>query len=332
MHQHHRLRKRIKHQQAILLAALTGVLGGCGGQSHSILVARVGSTAITAPAVEHWISVLAGGRTSARQKQALSRRALQVLISDAWLIEGARQRGATITAAAVRGQLTSKRSAQLAGGEGEAEANEFLKATGQDTAGLELEARAELAAAALRHSALTAVPRVTDAQIHSYYQRHTQQFVVPERRELQITNRKSSAAAESVRREAEAGRRFDSLSLPESMLISRTNKQYRPASHLEEVEAGAKLHTLIGPVRRRVDYFILEVVQIIPAHPLTLAQVRSSIEQKLQHERSTRALAAAVAAWRSQWTAKTDCAPGYVVQKCAHYTGPRAAEAALTFN
>jgi hypothetical protein len=309
---------------------LTGLLGGCGGQSHGKLAVRVGATALTTTAVEHWVSVLAGGRASAHQKQTLSLRALQVLISDAWLIEGAKQHGAAITTAAIRGQMASRRSAEFTGGE--AEANEFLKATGQDTAGLELEARAELAAAALRHSVLAAVPRVTNAQIRSYYSSHIPQFVVPERREMQITNRKSAAAAESVRREVEAGRSFDSLSLPESMQISRTNKQYEPASHLEEVEAGAKQHTLIGPVRRRVDYFILEVVQIIPARQLTLGEARNSIEQKLQHERSTRALAAAVAAWRTEWTAKTDCSPGYVVQKCAHYTGPRAPEAALAFN
>lgn len=44
------------------------------------------------------------------------------------------------------------------------------------------------------------------------------------------------------------------------------------------------------------------------------------------------ATAGFVKAWRAKWLAKTHCAAGYVVEKCANYSGARAAEDPYSLN
>jgi foldase protein PrsA len=313
---------------ALLLIAIC--VGACGTASPDSPAVQVGSTTIAPATVDHWASVMAAGSPSARQARALRERALGLLISAQWAIGEASRRGVPVSGAEVRRRVAQRQKSSFPGGA--AELHGFLKATGMTIADQELEAKAELASSKLQRVIQDSVPEVTAAEIAAYYERHSERFAVPESRTLLNTNRKSAAAAEQVKREVAGGKSFATLALPETVQLSHTLRAFRPKSHLEVVMLEAKPHVLIGPVRRRVDYFVFEVEKIVPAGHLTLAQAGATIRGDLMGARRRQALAKAVHAWRTAWAARTDCRRGYVVQKCRQYEGAISPEDQLAFH
>ncbi len=261
------------------------------------------------------------GKPDQARYRALRTQAVELLISAQWLVGEAADRGLRISAGEARQLIAARKATSFPGGEGEF--REFLKTTGETLSDLELQARAELASTKLRRLAAAGARTVTAAQVAAYYTRHRQLFFIPQRRDVRITNRKSAAAAEQLEREVEAGKSFAALSEPES--VARTSIS-AAGDILDRAIYAAKLHVLTGPVRQRVDYFVFVVEDVIPARYLTLDQVSGSIRSQLLAERQRRAVAVFIEAWKTAWIASTSCLPGYVVQKCREYDGPRAPE------
>lgn len=290
---------------------------------------------MTTAMVEHWTRVLAAGRVApdptSTQGKAQRRHALEYLIASAWLTGEAVSQGVSISGEEVKHRLVEKEQTSFPGGEGEF--HDFLKATGQTVADVELEAKTELASARLRQLATVNAVRVTDAQIASYYERHKQQFSVPERREAQITNQKTRAAAERIKRAVESGGSLLSAAqrkVGEGVVGAGAVPGQRDT--VERVIMAARPNVPTGPVEIGGDYYLFKVTKIVPARTRTLAQSERAIRRQLAAEQERRALAAFVEAWRTKWTAKTDCQPGYVAQKCRQYVGAKAPEDPLTLN
>jgi hypothetical protein len=66
---------------------------------------------------------------------------------------------------------------------------------------------------------------------------------------------------------------------------------------------------------------------LLPGSIKPLKDVRAEISERLSEERDHRALASFLALYRREWTAKTSCHAGFVVQKCAQYRGQLLPEA-----
>lgn len=318
--------------RSLLLASATAALvalGGCAGGAHSEVVVRVGGVAITRATVEHWTSAIAGGRVSPdpakRQKQR--EQALDFLISSQWQLGEAAEDGVELSALDLARQLASKTRASFPNGA--AEMHEYLEATGQSAADVRLEASAELASIKIRQMLAGREPSITQAQVAAYYARNKQSFAIPERRELLIGAVKSPAAAEALRREVAAGKPL--ASIVERQTVELTPLNYGPSRGKDAILARAihraRPHVLTGPVRfRGFDYYMFEVLNVTPAKQQTLAQARSAIARRLASEQQKRTLAAFLAVWRQKWIARTSCSPGWVVQKCRQYSGPRTPE------
>lgn len=302
-------------------------------------MARVGPAAITRAMVERWTSALAGGRVPSDQlrRQALQAQALASLISAQWALGEAAADGMKLSGREVQRQLAKKRSASFPGGE--AELKEFLEATGQRLSDITFEAKAELASAKIRQLLASKEPPITSTQIASYYGRHRQSFLIPERREIEVTNRKSQALAQAIKRQVASGRSFASAA---KWRFKRESVELSPLAYSASRGSDAALARAIhfaranvptGPVLvHRIDYYVFEVRRITPARQQTLAQVKGSISRQLAAEQQQRALAAFIAAWRRRWIARTSCAPGYVVQKCRQYSGAKTPEDPVAFD
>lgn len=300
---------------------------GCGGPSSSDVVARVGDESIAKASLTHWITVLKGGPSaptgSASSERALRKEVLELLISSRWLIGEAARRGISISRHEVRQQIGRVEQVEFAGGT--SELSGFLKSTGETVADLELRAEDELASAKLRRLAIASVPSVTEAQVAAYYSQHKQSFIVDGRREARFINRKSRAAAEKVKQEVEAGK---SLTPPGRRRVGEifegAHVPPSPGNEYEEAIDASPPHKVAGPYPIGNDFWLYEVVRVIPAHQKTLSEVASAIGRRLTGARRRAALMGFVDAWRTQWTAKTDCKPGYVVSRCRQYAGPAA--------
>jgi parvulin-like peptidyl-prolyl isomerase len=306
---------RLRHLAGLgaVVAVALGALA-CGGAGPGTIVARVGGVAITKGMVDRRVAV-----TSRRRGEALD-----FLIRAEWSIGEASRRGLSISDQEIERALAAKQSTAFPGGEGEFE--DFLRATGERLADAELEAKAELASADLRDTVARNTPAVTDAAVSRFYHRHLLRYVVPERRVAEITNRKTLVAADTLRKEVEAGRSLLSAAQRRFNETSITARGGPPGqAPVERLIYAARPHALTGPARLGADYVLFRVTRVVPARHRAFGRVRAAIERQLRGDEQRKALAAFNEAWQARWLAQTACAPGYVIHDCRQYTGPKAA-------
>jgi hypothetical protein len=322
----------LRHLPKAAGALMTAVLiAACASQPTGGVVARVGAVAITRSALDHWTAVLMGGHgapASSGPSEATRRRALAYLISARWLVGEAAHLGAAPSLEEIHKRVEERVQQSFPGGQ--RELREFQKSTGQTVADLELEVTVELASSRLPGLVSANVPKTTPVQIAAYYRAHPLTFTVPEKIEVTLTDGKTLAAAARVIREVRAGKSFAAIS---RRLIVERPPGMTARNETESLAAAiyaARPNVLTGPAG--ADDTVFEVKRKVPPRLEPLRQVSAAIARQLHASALQQALAAAVGAWRARWTARTSCSPGYVVQKCRQYSGPRTTEAPLQFN
>jgi SurA N-terminal domain len=199
------------------VAAMAFGMLACARAGSDVVVARVGGVAITKAMLDRRVAAISTGRSVI--DPARRREALEFLIRAEWSIGEASRRGLVISTQEVKRALAAKQSTAFPGGEAEFE--DFLRATGERPADVGLETKAELASTELRKLVARSAPVVTNAAVARFYHRHALRYVIPERRVAEITNRKTIAAVEKLKREVKAGksllsaaqRRFNEVSV-----------------------------------------------------------------------------------------------------------------------
>lgn len=343
-----------------LLLALAAVQASCGGgassEARSQTIVRVGYNSITAATLVHWIAVLAPQHRVSEpphhsaciarlqrvrqdfsradlyaecelQHEELKRHALDFLISADWLAGAAAERGVGVTRNEVERRLAQTiRSFP----NGRAEFERSLQVLHHALADFELETEAELASAKLRASLTKGEPPVTHAQVAAYYTRHRSRYRISERRSFDMVQ--TVRAEADGRRHVEEAIHRDTIYATrehESLLRSEVTVYHGGEPTALNAVFAARPHVLVGPIVQDGHFYMFVVTRIVPSRLEPLASVASSIAEQLASSRRQRALARFAAAWRTTWMSKTDCAAGYVVQKCRQYKGPMGAEGTL---
>jgi hypothetical protein len=320
----------------VLLVAVG--LAGCRSTGSDETVVHIDGRAIaTRATVDHWISVMTAGRSSAgvvkQRYRPVAQQVLRLLISWHWLIDQAAEDGLKVSGQDVSHRVSEREQASFPGGRSEVES--YLQATGETMADLKLEIAAELAGRRLRQMVASRTPRITPAEVAEYYRRHMQSYVVRERRDVMITNRKTYVAAAKAKREVESGT-LSASRFPEELRELPRNLNYGARPQLERAIRAAAPNVPTGPVKQLAvgtvyDYFVFEVKRVLPETRQPLAEVRRALRRRLAEEAQRHALERFIGAWRRKWVARTDCSAGYVVQKCRRYKGVAAPEDPLRF-
>jgi foldase protein PrsA len=302
------------------------VVIGCGGNPASPTVVRVGDAAITKEAVGHWARTIAHGVVPGGMRNESRgtpmQRALAFLISSASLRGEAAVQGVSPSSGAVTAALANRREAN-----GAAEFEQSLHASGQTLDDVKLEVETELASAAVRKKALARAPAVSEADVHDFYRSHHRLFLIPEKRKVELLeNLSSPAAARALVSRIGIGAAFSKKALHEELQINRGERLQPDIEHATHAAFRAPVGVVSEPVSLNNHWAVFVVRKITPASFKPLVRVRLAIEEHLTAEHRAATLATFTAAYRKRWTAKTNCHPGYVVQGCAQYTGPRQPE------
>jgi hypothetical protein len=77
--------------------------------------------------------------------------------------------------------------------------------------------------------------------------------------------------------------------------------------------------TVQGVVKGASSYYVFEVEKSSPESVQPLAQVRSQITSQLQQTAQQEGFTEFLATYSSKWQARTFCASGYVIERCANY-------------
>jgi hypothetical protein len=312
------------------LAALLAIVGlaACSGARPDPAVIRVGDKPITRRAVDHLTSVITRGALVANltgsTQPGAREEALALLIGSAWLQGEAARAGLRPSDREIARLMQRQRS--TAGSPGGFAAS--LKETGQTLTDVEAEARARWAAGVLKQRLRKAVDssaraHVTDRVIAAFYRAHLARYHVPERRYYDLYEQiPKHAEAEALARKLRRGEAIDRRPNKEKPFRS-PNLLNSPeqAVAFRAVFAARKLNVVVGPLPLQGAWCLFILRRIVPARLQPLAEVRGSIDDKLRARVQRSERARLIAAYRARWRARTDCAPGYVVQKCRQYRG-----------
>jgi hypothetical protein len=312
--------------RALRLLALMSVgaiasLGAASCGDTEQVVASVGTQRIEHGELEHWIAVEQTADPGPKQPQASEdSRALSLLISWAWTLEEAHERGIRVTGEEALRQRELSQS-DLDKGityewfEGEHALLGLLSSSKVSKADqLRLVRMGMLAARVARRRVELAGPAVSAARIAEYYQRHKDRYVSGERRDVKAVMNLSRARTLEAKRELEAGRSFSSV-------VARFNQTSEGGLRLN-IAPGRKQykkdffaappHVLVGP-KKEVYYYVFEVLRIKPARQRTLHEVESAIRSELAVQDAKSTLREAD---ERRWQARTHCRAGYSSTRC----------------
>lgn len=307
----------------------TAVLAGCGGSPDPIAV-RVGDISIGSGAVGHWAKTISRGSAVGGSVAGLHgvgrERALDFLIAANWLIGEAADRGFVLSKGAVEHRLQEKIDSVPGG---KSEFDEEVFSTGQTIADVELEIRAEAAAAMLRETVSRRVHPVTQADVVSYYRRNRSRYRVPDVRSTDLIEALHGTRAEAIAlgRRIGSGAHFAKMALHERVARETPREESsRGNGNLVRTIFAAAPGAVAAPTRFNNAWVLVVVRKVIPHHIDPLATVRQGIVARVAGERRRLTLFRFVEAYRRKWQSKTDCSPGFVVQKCSQYRGQPAQE------
>jgi hypothetical protein len=315
---------------ATVVALLTaGQLTACGGAPVEPVAVRIDKATIGTRLVGRWARILErGGEVApslAPTQGSARERALDFLISAAWLRGEVADRGLSVSDAEAERRLHEQFEAYP---ERRSEFEKELARLGQTIDDVKLVIKAEIAPAVLRAAVSRQVRPVTHADVVNYYTDNLARFRVPQARITDLIYAlPSRSAAVALGKRLGSGRRFAARALNEELPLYTPAVQARKGNtELIHAIFAAKPGTLVGPARFGRTWVLAVVRKIIPARIRPIATVEGEIATRLSRERHRLALLGFARAYRSKWRTKTDCRPGYVVQKCAQYRGPLAHE------
>jgi foldase protein PrsA len=208
----------------------------------------------------------------------------------------------------------------------------YMASVGSTEADERFQVHRSLDTEAIRAAILRRVGPITPARVRDYYEHHKSQYFFQQTRNLQIAATQTRAQALAVRRKIASGENFErvvvGLHYPQAVLsihgsvhgmVEGLPRGYYREPALNDAIFTAKPGVLTGPIKTTIGYFVVRVLKVNAAYQEPLAKVAPTLKRTLPELLDSQALEAYIAQWRAKWTARTDCAPEYVIRKCRQY-------------
>lgn len=193
--------------------------------------------------------------------------------------------------------------------------------------------RAQTAESMIREALKRSEPQPTQAQVAGYYKQNMARYERREKRNIDIVERlPTKAAATSALNKVVSRHDMAKVAIHESFENTPVAETVPWKRAILKAIFTVKPHTLIGPLPLNEKWCFFEVTRVVPRVVKPLVEVQGAIQQQLAGEQQRRTLALFISAWRRRWIARTDCSPGYVVQKCRQYKGPKSREDTNAFS
>jgi hypothetical protein len=263
--------------------------------------------------------------------------ALSSLIHNQWLLGEAADRALKVDETELRIELEKN-----LGPPGSAMVKRLLAQTNQTLPEVTLNLELGQLSDRLYEETEAKIPKASDARLERYYSQHKQSYAVALQRDLHIIRFASDAAARKALGELRAGKSFASvakeipidqpLGAKNGLLLGLSREAFKEPT-LANAIFRAKPGTLIGPVTISLGSYDFEVTRVHPPRRRTFAEVRPELRKVLPELLHNQTLAAAVAAFKAKWVARTSCRSGWVVQNCREYKVSKGSESydAYTF-
>jgi foldase protein PrsA len=285
---------------------------------HEALVrsaAQGGEKTIPKPGEEHY--------------EELKETALQGLIDAAWIQGEAAEMGIATNAVQLAAEFKAIKAQNF---KTAAEYKQFLKASHYTKADIDEKVKLQLLSTKVQEAATNAVRAPSSTQVAAYYETaKSVQFTQPPRYDIRLILNVDKAKILA----AKAALEEDGSAASWEKLAKRYSEDPTGKSHgglhkaipaefgepLDAAIAAAAQGAIEGPVEVKKAFFVFRVEKTIPEEAEPLAKVRSHIVAQLEKQNREEAFEDFVGAYTSKWRSRTVCAPGYVIEHCASYTG-----------
>jgi foldase protein PrsA len=172
-------------------------------------------------------------------------------------------------------------------------------------------------------------PPVSDDEIKAYYDANVTQFKQPETRDVRVVLTKTQDDANAALAALQKDDSDDSWkTVAKKYSIDDATKstgglrqgvvagQSEPA--LDKEIFSATQGNLVGPFKGDSGYYVIEVEKITPATTTSLSDATDQIKQTLVAAKQQEIAQTFQTNFQTKWTARTFCADGYRIERCAN--------------
>jgi foldase protein PrsA len=317
----------------VVVVAIAGILSSFGGVDSSDAAKVEDVDSISKQEFNHWYSVVASQpqpgqkkpqappSPDSKQGKALKQQVMQFLISADWIIGEAKDRGITATDDEVKRQFSQTKKQSFPN---EKAYQKFLKTSGQTVEDLLFRVKLDVLSNKIREQLTSSSSKVSNDQIKDYYQKNSQQFSQPERRDLEVILTKNQAKANQAKQRVQGGEKWAKVAKDLSVdpasksqggkLLGVSKGQQDPAFDTA-IFAGVQ-DKIAGPVKTGAGFYVFRVTKITKATKQSLQQSAPGIKQLLISQNQQKKLDQFSKTFRNKWRAKTDCANAFVISDC----------------
>jgi len=255
---------------------------------------------------------------------------LTELIEGIWIRGQAEEMGITVTEKQVEEELAQiKKSSFPTPGA----YKKFLEESGFTQEDVNDRVELQTLVTAIQEQVNGEAPAPSEAEISAYYEEEKEaQFTEKESRDVRLIINKDKAKVEAAKKELEKDSSpaswkkvapkysSDPTSKGKGGLQEGITEEFLKGP-LKAAIFGSATGELKGPIKFETNWFLVEVVKLNPAKEKELPEVKAQIEETLKSEGQQKFLSEFAKDFESRWNSRTFCAGGYVIAKCANYSG-----------
>jgi foldase protein PrsA len=316
---------------AFLVLGVLSSFGGVDEKKDTAKIDDVGS--ISKDEFNHWYLVVSkqpqpGQKKpkpppalDSKQGEALKQQVMQFLISSDWIAGEAKERGLSASGEEVNRQFAQTKKQSFPNDKAY---KKFLASSGQTVEDLLFRVKLDVLSNKIREDVTSGTSNVSESAVKDYYDKNAQQFSQPERRDLEVVLNKDKAKAAQAKQAVESGTSWAAVAKKYSSdpasknqggkLLGVTKGQQDPT--FDAAIFAAVKGKVAGPVKTGAGYYVFRVSKVTPATKQSLKASSAGIRQLLVSQNQQKKLDAFATGFRSDWRAKTDCAPKYTIPDC----------------
>lgn len=262
--------------------------------------------------------------------EELTEAALGELLDQIWIQGEAEELGVKVTDKEVQDELANiKRQSFSAPGSFE----KFLKESHFTQDDVDAKVRLQVLSGKIQETINKQAPAPSESEIESYYDAEkATQFTDKESRDVRIVINEDKGEVEAAKKALEkdnspaswkkvaAKYSTDPTSKSKGGMQEGISEEFLQGP-LKAAIFDSSIGELSGPVKFQTNWLVIEVVKLNPADVKPLDEVKAQIEETLKGEKQQEFFAEFVADYQSKWASRTQCASGYVIERCDNYKG-----------
>lgn len=283
-------------------------------------------------------------KPGAKKYDELKETALNERLDAIWLQGQAEEMGISVTPAEVSKELKKLKGQAF---KTEKQYQEFLKEAHFTPEDVTERVKIQMLSEQIQAQVTEEAPVPTKSEIENYYEAaKATQYTTPESRDIRTIKNKDEGEVEAAKAALEKDDSIQSWEKVAKKYSTDTTKgngglqsavtEGTLGEPLDAEVFAAEQGELVGPLSEGKSFVVFEVMKITPEKVQSLDEVKSQISAQLAEQTKQQSFAAFVRGYGSRWRARTFCASGYEIERCANFKGdgrpPEANEACFEAN